>query len=243
MWGVELLRAYGCRVSVIEGQIEVPFRGRSLRFQAESLDKSFGMIIEQFIEEQYKWLRVAGRQVLDLGANIGDSAIYLALNGASHVFALEPYPYTYRLARRNVELNGLEKQVTVLNLGCGKDGTITIDPELKSEPSSNLVQCEAGERVAVVSLKKIVETYELSDAVAKIDCEGGEYELIQGAGDRELRAFSQMMIEYHHGYASLEDRLCKAQFEVRHTRPFTFHNPVTGERESVGFIKAVKREE
>jgi FkbM family methyltransferase len=216
------------------------FRGKPLRFRIESVNKSFGMLVEQFVQEQYKWLRVEGKQVLDVGANVGDSAIYLALKGALHVYALEPYPYTYRLAKRNIELNGLEKRITVLNMGCGKEGTFTIDPELKSEPSSNLVQCETGEAVPIVSLKGIVERYRLSEAVAKIDCEGGEYDLILGAEDTELRAFSQMMIEYHHGFASLTNRLEMAGFQVTHTRPFTFQNPSTGESEAVGFIKALR---
>jgi len=239
-WGLEILRAYGCLVSVGDNEIELSFRGKRVRFQTESLEKSFDMLVEQFVQEQYKWLRVEGKQVLDVGANIGDSAIYFALNGASHVYALEPYPYTYRLARRNVELNGFEKQVTVLNIGCGKEGIITIDPELKSEPSSSLVQCEAGQTVPIVSLKRIVERYELNDAVAKIDCEGGEYELILGADDKDLRAFSQMMIEYHQGFASLANRLERVGFQVTHTRPFAFQNPVTGISEVVGFIKAMK---
>jgi hypothetical protein len=39
-------------------------------------------IKEQFIEEQYEPVDVKGRDVLDIGASIGDSAIYFALNGA-----------------------------------------------------------------------------------------------------------------------------------------------------------------
>jgi len=240
LWGMELLKAYRCPVSVRDDKIELTFRGKPLRFQTESVAISFGMLVEQFVQEQYKWLCVGGKQVLDVGANIGDTAIYFALNGAAHVYALEPYPYTYLQARRNVELNDLERQVTVLNMGCGREGMITVNPELKSEPSSNLVQHETGEMVPIVSLKRIVESYGLSDAVAKIDCEGCEYALILGAGDEELRAFSQMMIEYHHGYQDLVDRLEKAGFQVTHTRPVDFQNVVTGRSEVVGFIKAMK---
>ena len=241
-WGQELLRAYGCGVSVKDDVVELTFRGKVLRFQADSLVKSSGMLVEQFVEEQYKWLDVKGKQVLDVGANIGDSAIYFAMNGALHVYSFEPYPYTYRLAKRNVELNGLEEQVTLLNMGCGKEGTITVNPELKSEPSSTLVPSEIGDTVRIVSLRRIVEDYGLSDAIAKVDGEGCEYELILGASDRELQAFTRMMIEYHHGYADLVDRLWKAGFHVTHSRPFEFLNPVTGGTEIVGFIKAIKLE-
>jgi FkbM family methyltransferase len=240
LWGQELLRAYGCIVSLKDDVVELTFRGKALRFQAESLVKSFAMLVEQFVQEQYKWLDVKGKQVLDVGANIGDSAIYFAINGALHVYSFEPYPYTYRLAKRNVELNGLEKQITLLNMGCGKDGAITVNPQLKSEPSSTLIPSEAGDTVRIVSLKRIVQDYGLSDAIAKVDGEGCEYELILGASDRELQAFSQMMIEYHHGCAGLVDRLRKVGFHVTRSRPFDFHNPVTGVTEVVGFIKAIK---
>jgi len=241
LWSQELLRAYGCTLTTKDDEIELTFRDKVLRFQAESLLKSSGMLVEQFVHEQYKWLRVKGKQVLDVGANVGDSAIYFALNGASHIYAFEPYPYTYRIAKRNIELNGLEKQVTILNMGCGRDATILVNPELRSEPSSNLMTCATGENVRIVSLRSIIEDYGLSNAVGKIDGEGCEYDLILGASDRELRAFSQMMIEYHQGFPSLVDRLRKAGFHVTHSRPFDFHNPVTGLTEVVGFIKAIRR--
>jgi FkbM family methyltransferase len=243
LWGQEFLRAHGCLVSVKDDVVEFPYRGNILRFQAESLVKSCEMVVEQFVQEQYKWLDVKGQRVLDVGANIGDSAIYFALRGALHVYSFEPYPHTYRFAKRNVALNGFEKQVTLLNMGCGKEGTITINPELRSEPSSTLVPSEAGDTVCIISLNRIVEDYGLSDAIAKIDCEGCEYDLILGASDKELQAFSQMMIEYHHGYSGLVDRLRKAGFHVTHSRPFEFHNPVTGVTEVVGFIKAIKLKE
>ena len=241
-WNRELLRSYGFTVSTKDQEVKFILRGKVLRFDAESLVNSSGMLVEQFVQEQYKWLQVKGKQVLDIGANVGDSAIYFATKGALQVYSFEPYPYTYRIAKRNIELNGLEEQITLLNMGCGKEGTITVDPELKSEPSSTLIPSKAGYTVRIVSLKHIVEDYGLTDAIAKIDGEGCEYELILGASDRELQAFRQLMIEFHHGCARLVNRLRSAGFHVTHSRPFDFHNPVTGVTEAVGFIKAIKLE-
>ncbi len=51
----------------------------------------------------------------------------------------------------------------------------------------------------------------------------------------------KMMIEYHHGFASLVDRLSKAGFHATYSRPFDYHNSVTGVAEVVGFIRAVRR--
>jgi len=57
--------------------------------------------------------------VVDIGASIGDSSIYFALNGASYVIALEPYPYTFNLAVKNVKVNNLNDKIKILNAGYG----------------------------------------------------------------------------------------------------------------------------
>jgi len=36
--------------------------------------------------------------------NIGDSAIYFALNGAKRIIGLEPYPYAFSYAEKNIKL-------------------------------------------------------------------------------------------------------------------------------------------
>ena len=48
------------------------------------------LIAENLIYEQYKILGVSNKDVIDIGANIGDTAIYFAVKGARHVYAFEP---------------------------------------------------------------------------------------------------------------------------------------------------------
>jgi FkbM family methyltransferase len=45
----------------------------------------------------YEDLNVRGRVVVDVGAYIGDSAIYFALRGARKVVAVEPHPGAYEV--------------------------------------------------------------------------------------------------------------------------------------------------
>jgi len=74
----------------------------------------------------YDWLDVKGRRVLDVGASIGDTAVYFALRGAREVVAFEPYPFPYGYALKNVDANGL-KNVKVINAGVsGHDGTVKV---------------------------------------------------------------------------------------------------------------------
>jgi len=44
-----------------------------------------------FREEVYGFLHVEGRYGIDVGMNIGDSAIYFAMRGAKMVMGFEPY--------------------------------------------------------------------------------------------------------------------------------------------------------
>ena len=74
-----------------------------------------GLIDEQFIKQAYRWLNVKEKYVIDIGANIGDTATYFALKGARHVYAFEPYPYSYNLAKKHINLNKLNNKISSFN--------------------------------------------------------------------------------------------------------------------------------
>jgi len=73
-----------------------------------------------FGSEDYKILKPENEIVIDIGANIGDSPIYFALNKAKYVIPLEPYPTTFNLAVQNIKVNNLNDKITILNSGYGK---------------------------------------------------------------------------------------------------------------------------
>jgi FkbM family methyltransferase len=55
--------------------------------------------------------------VLDIGANIGNHAIYWAVKcKARKVYAFEPASRTFEILRRNVEINGLENRIITFNV-------------------------------------------------------------------------------------------------------------------------------
>lgn len=238
LWCVELLKAHGRQVSVTDGEIRFMFHNKLLRFKMDPTLEAYSVLSEQFLYEDYQWLRVKGKCVLDIGGSIGDSAIYFAACGAAHVYVLEPYPYSCQIAEANIRLNALERNVTLLNMGCGKEGTMTVKADFKADPGSALMPFEEGKQIFITSLKQLIARYELSDAIAKIDCEGCEYELILGATDGELRAFSRMIIEYHREFISLMNRMEKAGFHVVRTPHFHSRDQHTGESIEVGFLKA-----
>ncbi len=190
--------------------------GMKLKFQGGLYN---GEVVNIFLEDVYRILPVRGKVVLDIGANIGDSAIYFALRGASKVIGVEPFPDNYEMARKNVALNNFSGRISVMLAGCSANaGYIDISDGFESGIASHTYDdnYKPGTRVPSLTLESILKEYNIQDGetILKMDCEGCEYDTILSASDALLRHFSHMLIEYHKGYKDLKERLEKSDFEV-----------------------------
>ena len=222
--GVELKVKKIVNITYNKEGIWFRWHNRNINFCLPRQDKKFDiiwLINENFIKEQYKWLDVEGKNVVDVGANIGDSAIYFALEGAKHVYAFEPYPYSYNIAKKNIKLNHLEDKITLLNEGCGKSGFVTIKEDYENTGGTDLKKFKKGKKIRIESLDEIVKRFDLKHAALKVDCEGCEYDLILNASDEALHAFDQIIIEYHYGYKNLQKQLEICGFTAKNTHPKT----------------------
>ena len=199
-----------------------------------------GDVLATFFDNEYGMLPVKRKTVIDIGANIGDTPIYFALRGADRVIGLEPFPRSYEIAKKNVELNNLSNKITLLLAGCAANqGHITIDPDYISSITSTLVDFKKGIRVPLLTLNNILKQYNISskDTILKMDCEGDEYKIILSTHEDTLQKFSQMQIEYHHGYIQLKEKLEKSGFEVSFTRPMWNYR-----KQYIGYIYAKRKE-
>ena len=231
--------------TVKKNNIRFLWHGKKIMFYCDSAQQranSAGMIIETFIDEQYSRLNVKDRDVVDIGANVGDTAMYFALKGAKHVYAFEPYPYSYNIAKRNIKQSDLAEKITLLNEGCGKKATVNIPEEFKNYGGSDLRGSNNGVKIKVSPLKEIIKRYKLKNAVLKIDCEGCEYPVILDAANGDLGAFNQIILEYHYGYKNIEEKLIGAGFKVEHSIPYIVHNSLSRDSSMIlGMIYSVKR--
>jgi len=198
--------------------------------------------LETFHYELYRDLDVKGRIVVDIGAYMGDTAIYFLLRGARHVYAVEPNPAALKIATENVKRLGLEGRVTFINAAVGsKIGEIRIKPDAKVASGADIgaIRSESGVPVKVVTLKWLLSEYGINEAVLKMDCEGCEYGSILSEDDSVLRVFKEMVIEYHYGYRNLAEKLRRAGFRVRWTKPFySFNTDASNPHMLVGLIYA-----
>lgn len=227
------------KVTIIdETRAKVKFGGRTLVFVHPA--GSIGDLGKAFFEENFDWLESRGKTVVEIGANIGATSIRLALEGAGKIYAFEPYPYAFGMARANVHAAGLDGKIEVINKGLAAwNGEILIPPSFESKAGSDLKRFPDGTKVGLVGLKDIVEMHGLrgKDPVLVCDCEGAENALLkEDAGT--LRVFGKMMIEYHYGYKNLARSLASAGFSVEVTQPAYNYNYVAGRRMLIGDLAA-----
>ena len=176
-----------------------------------------GAIDEVFFYEDYKFLSSKDAVVIDIGANIGDTAIYFCLNNAERVIALEPFPYSFNFATMNITTNNLADKIELLKAGYGKDSVVSVETS-KSNGLSLFHPIERGDKIRIYSLKTLLDNYGLNgrdDLSLKMDCEGCEYNLLLETFET-LKKFKKIQIEFHYGYKNLILKLEEAGFSVTH---------------------------
>lgn len=244
---MEFFRQMGKTVRINGNYVSFNFNGRRVTFYSTGgqMGHTLALIREMYIKEleRYERIGIKGKTVVDVGANIGDSPIFFALNSAKHVYAFEPFPYPYSMAVRNIRLNKLSGRITMLNEGLGGvNKRVMVSNSYKSTPSSRLEDTGKGRSVRVSTLEEVVRRYKLSNAFLKMDCEGAEYEIIRSAPAKVLRKFDHILISYHYGYVDIKDKLEEAGFRVTCTRPTHYNGFGTNSRSVYGgILYAVQR--
>ena len=173
-----------------------------------------------FFDNDYNSLPVKGNTVVDIGANIADSSIYFALNGAKKIYALEPSPMNYKIAEKNIQLNNLSNKIDLVLAGCSsKNGFV----QMSSKDNGILYSLENKDdgdvKIPLITLQEIIERSNNDSVVLKIDCEGCEYEIINFSSPEILKKFSHIIIEYHYGYLNIKNKLENCGFKVTVSKP------------------------
>ncbi|BDC17465.1 hypothetical protein HS5_03550 [Acidianus sp. HS-5] len=166
-------------------------------------------VFEVFCLKSYN-VEVNGREVVDVGANIGDSTLWFALKGAKHVYSFEPLPSVYSLAVENIKLNNIEDKVTLINAAVGsKDGEIAVSSNVKLEESLTYTSVGKGNvKVPVYSLERISEM--INDPyLLKMDCEGCEADIILNS----QLDFEKIVFEAHERKTGIKNKKLISKLE------------------------------
>lgn len=121
-----------------------------------------------------------GMRILDIGANIGNHAVFFAtVCKAEKVFSFEPQKDIYSILARNIELNQLNHIVELHNvaLGSTKGKVAMTNNEQDNSGAAHIDEGASGDIVLCV-----LDDFDLGRIdFIKIDVEGFEYDVILGA--------------------------------------------------------------
>ncbi len=138
-------------------------------------------------------IHIPGTVILDAGANIGNHTVFFAAVLGAEVVAIEPFAANLEVLRINITANGLERRVRVhgvalgahTGLGCAMIG----DPT-----NLGTVQVRAGAgAVRIVTLDSTAGDRPVG--LIKIDVEGGEAGVLEGAAGTLRRWLPDIMVE------------------------------------------------
>jgi FkbM family methyltransferase len=119
---------------------------------------------------------VCGDVVIDVGAFIGDTALIFGKNGAD-VYAFEPQEDAYFCMEYNTKEY---PNITIENFAVGNGDSVSTNQDaLDGNPGTRTVKLDSGGKPSI-RIDDYFATYPAVDLI-KIDCEGYEPPVIQGA--------------------------------------------------------------
>lgn len=180
----------------------IDFRGS--KFYVDPRDRSY---VPTMIAGYYEKLELdiftavatQSRTLLDVGANIG---MYAVLAGAANEklssYAFEPVLENQNFLKRNIKLNKLSKQITLVPIAVSKqDGFAMIHMSKTSSGTHSLAVEHDGEsrKVKTMSLDSFCSKNKLSPELIKIDVEGHEASVFAGM-KRLMKTKPTIFMEY-----------------------------------------------
>jgi FkbM family methyltransferase len=152
--------------------------------------------------------------VLDVGGNLGMFVLWAAPQvPQGRVVTIEPTPRAHACLKLNVEKNRLAN-VTVLRAAVGRDGgeidmvtypgiealshAVHIRPPILARVLAKYLGWSERVTVPQISLGRIMDEQRLATVnYLKLDCEGGEFEILRSTTATYWRRIERIAIEYH----------------------------------------------
>jgi len=186
-------------INISPERLSLEVNGVSAAFNPNCVDAS--LLMGVFTKGEYEIPEVLsglkGREVIDVGANVGDSALYFVLNGARKVIAVEPLPNVAKCAEENVRLSGATDKVNVINAALSNEPVnVPCSYDVSSSGVFTTVSSSGPCKVPGVTLGDLLGMVN-DPYLLKVDCEGCEAQVILGPERERLRAFEHVILETH----------------------------------------------
>lgn len=162
---------------------------------ADDIETAFEIFVAQVYRPPLPIEADSVKLIVDLGANIGFSGIYLGHRYPNaKIIAFEPHPKHAQLATYNVNSNGFGKS---FDLVCAAASNCTEEAFLTDKGVSSMVISKEFPGAIKIQILDIFEHLKNTPIdILKIDIEGGEFSLLGDSRFKDLQARA-IVLEYH----------------------------------------------
>jgi FkbM family methyltransferase len=192
--------------------------------------------METCLQRQYEMLLPVlpdDATVVDIGASVGDHSLHVARQiPGGRVVAVEPDPGSFALLQANIAQNRARNILPIRAAVTAKAGEALLCSASRAAERSTAAPSAVGAvSVPATTLDLLFEEQRIDWCdLLKIDCEGGEFEILFGAAPSTLARIGHVCLEYHDGVTAFHhDRLVRffeeRGFEVR-LRPDAVHTSI-----------------
>ena len=158
-----------------------------------------GRAEEVFFGQSYRWMIDNIRPnttVIDIGANIGDTAIYFAqFKEVKRVVAYEPVPFAYNLMVKQVKESGLKNKIITRNMALSAKIRQFIAPIGRKDVigfNAEQLRLKDGIKIKAITLAEALKGKK--NVAIKCDCEGAEEQLFNNV---DIKNVYMIMVEWH----------------------------------------------
>jgi FkbM family methyltransferase len=200
---------YGFRPSpsIVEQTLTFTSGGRALTASSNYRTALYDMIAEVVDYDCYQlkklqWEPQRDRFIVDIGANVGVTALVLAQIPGARVTCYEPDPENCAFLRDNIDRNGL-RNVTVRQAAvAGRNGKLPFQSHAESTggflAANGADSSPSTLTVDAVTLDRVLEESPAGQIdLLKCDCEGGEYEILDRFTPELAARIHNWTIEVH----------------------------------------------
>jgi FkbM family methyltransferase len=212
-----------------EDAVEVVDVGNDLRLQLDLTVLAQRAIAYRLSDESELALLAtllrAGDVVLDVGANVGLYTLVASrlVGDLGLVHAFEPAPATADVLQHNLDLNAIRNVVVHRTAVASSSGRATLRLPVPGEPGLATIVGGAGTVVAEVStlrLDEFLRAHSLeSVALLKVDVEGAELAVLEGAGELLGDSIRCILFEVLNGSTEVQSYLAARGFRLHVVQP------------------------
>ncbi len=165
--------------------------------------------------------KLQGKDFIDVGAYIGDSALVLNNFYPRKLYAFEPIPENFQNLLKTINLNQL-KNIVPIQKGLGDNNARL---KLVKKDIISFIDESGSEEVEIIKLDDFVKENSIQTGLIKLDVEGYELEVLKGAKET-IKKFKPLLIVsvYHTGKDFFEIPLLLKKLGYDKFRFFDFNH-------------------